>query len=144
MITFRPKDRISVAAGPSGARFVILGGATLGGPRYICWNFVSSRREKIETAKEKWLKGEWGTSACSDYLAKLRWPAHMQRAGSMGSRRVTIRGGRQTSVTEGTLFADTHLPLRLWFEAFWRVTPLKKPDSFRRRGDDKHIGPEAL
>ena len=60
MMVFRPRDRISVAAGPSGARFVILGGATLGGPRYIWWNFVSSRREKIEAAKEEWRKGEWG------------------------------------------------------------------------------------
>ena len=33
--------------------------------------------------------------------------------------------GRQTSVTAGTLFADTHLPLRLWFEALWHVTSQK-------------------
>src|ERR1700751_2297835 len=32
---------------------------------------------------------------------------------------------RQTSVTAGTLFADTHLPLRLWFEALWHVTGQK-------------------
>jgi transposase-like protein len=45
---------------------------------------------------------------------------------------VTARGlrhcqgcGRQTSVTAGTLFADTHLPLRLWFEALWHVTSQK-------------------
>ena len=44
---FRPKDSISVAAGPSGDRLVILGGATLGGPRYIWWNFVSSSQQKI-------------------------------------------------------------------------------------------------
>ena len=46
-----------------------------------------------------------------------------------GSRRgacVTAGGcGRQTSVTAGTLFADTHLPLRLWFEALWHVTSQK-------------------
>jgi hypothetical protein len=60
MIVFRPKERIAVAAGPSGARLIILGGATLGGPRYIWWNFVSSRQEKIEAAKEEWRKGEWG------------------------------------------------------------------------------------
>ena len=34
-------------------------------------------------------------------------------------------GDRQTSVTAGTLFADTHLPLRLWFEALWHVTSQK-------------------
>jgi redox-sensitive bicupin YhaK (pirin superfamily) len=60
MMVFRPGDRISVAAGPSGARLIMLGGATLDGPRYIWWNFVSSRREKIDAAKEEWRKGEWG------------------------------------------------------------------------------------
>ena len=29
------------------------------------------------------------------------------------------------SVTAGTLFADTHKPLRLWFEAIWHVTSQK-------------------
>ena len=32
MIAFRPKDRISVAAGPKGARLILLGGAPLAGP----------------------------------------------------------------------------------------------------------------
>jgi len=31
----------------------------------------------------------------------------------------------QTSVTAGTLFADTHKPLRLWFETIWYVTNQK-------------------
>ncbi|MEN3211504.1 pirin family protein [Methylorubrum populi] len=60
MMVFRPRDRITVAAGPSGARLMALGGATLGGPRYIWWNFVSSSREKIEAAKEEWRRGAWG------------------------------------------------------------------------------------
>lgn len=34
-------------------RFVILGGAPLGN-RYIEWNFVSSRKERIEQAKDDW------------------------------------------------------------------------------------------
>jgi transposase-like protein len=33
--------------------------------------------------------------------------------------------GHQTSVTAGTLFHDTHKPLRLWFEALWYVTNQK-------------------
>ncbi len=60
MMVFRPGDRITVAAGPQGARVVILGGETLNGPRYIWWNFVSSSRERIEEAKEQWRKGDWG------------------------------------------------------------------------------------
>ena len=52
----------------------------------------------------------------------------MQRAGSLGhgARLASLSGVRwQTSVTAGTLFADTHLPLRLWFEALWHVTSQK-------------------
>ena len=36
------------------ARFVIIGGAPLDGPRFISWNFVSSRRERILQASEDW------------------------------------------------------------------------------------------
>lgn len=60
MMVFRPGDRITVAAGERGARLMILGGATLPGPRYIWWNFVASSRERIEAAKAEWRAGEWG------------------------------------------------------------------------------------
>jgi len=60
MMVFRPKDRISVAAGLAGARLIMLGGATLSGPRYLWWNFVASSRERIEAAKEQWRKADWG------------------------------------------------------------------------------------
>lgn len=60
MMVFRPGDAITVAAGPQGARVVVLGGETLNGPRYIWWNFVSSSKEKIKEAKEQWRKGDWG------------------------------------------------------------------------------------
>ena len=67
-------------------------------------------------------------AACRDYLAKLRWPEGFRcPICSEPDHWVTARGlrhcrgcGRQTSVTAGTLFADTHLPLRLWFEALWQ------------------------
>ena len=54
MLVFRPGDRIAIGAGPTGARVLLLGGATLEGPRYIWWNFVASSQEKIEAAKEAW------------------------------------------------------------------------------------------
>jgi|GEM_PF-6397244 len=41
------------------ARLMFLGGAALEGPRYIWWNFVSSRRERIEQAKEDWKTGRF-------------------------------------------------------------------------------------
>ena len=59
MLIFRPSDKISIKAGNKGARVIMLGGATLEGPRYIWWNFVSSSLEKIEAAKKDWAAGEW-------------------------------------------------------------------------------------
>ncbi len=59
MMVFRPGDRISLRAGPQGARLMLLGGATLGGPRHIWWNFVASSKDKIEAAKQAWREGDW-------------------------------------------------------------------------------------
>jgi len=60
MMVFRPGDKITVAAGERGARLMILGGATLAGPRYIWWNFVASSQERIEAAKAEWRAENWG------------------------------------------------------------------------------------
>jgi len=60
MMVFRPRDKITIAAGSHGARLIVLGGETLNGPRYIWWNFVSSSKERIEEAKDQWRQGEWG------------------------------------------------------------------------------------
>ena len=59
MMVFRPGDRLAVTAGEQGARLMLLGGETLGGPRYIWWNFVASSKEQIEAAKEAWRAGDW-------------------------------------------------------------------------------------
>jgi transposase-like protein len=71
--------------------------------------------------------------ACSQYLASLRWPAGWvcprcaEREAWM-VRRDRWRCGQcryETSVTAGTLFQDSHLPLRIWFRAMWHVTSQK-------------------
>ncbi|GFE66012.1 pirin family protein [Litoreibacter roseus] len=59
MMVFRPGDKISLTAGEHGARIMLLGGATLEGPRYIWWNFVASSKERIEAAKEAWRAEDW-------------------------------------------------------------------------------------
>jgi redox-sensitive bicupin YhaK (pirin superfamily) len=38
---------------------ILLGGATMDGPRHIWWNFVSSSKERIEAAKEDWRSGRF-------------------------------------------------------------------------------------
>src|SRR5690606_1361293 len=58
LLIFRPGDRITMRA-KSKARLMLLGGTALEGPRYIWWNFVSSRKERIEQAKEDWKTGRF-------------------------------------------------------------------------------------
>jgi redox-sensitive bicupin YhaK (pirin superfamily) len=60
LLVLRHGDAITVRA-KSDARFMLFGGAPMGGPRYIWWNFVSSRRERIEAAKEEWARGRFDT-----------------------------------------------------------------------------------
>ena len=59
MLVFRPGDRVSLKAGEDGARIMLLGGATMDGPRHIWWNFVASSKERIDAAKEAWRAGDW-------------------------------------------------------------------------------------
>jgi hypothetical protein len=42
------------------SRIVLIGGATIS-QRHMYWNFVSSRLERIELAKEMWRKGQFPT-----------------------------------------------------------------------------------
>ena len=58
LLIFRPGDRITVRR-RARARMMFLGGAAMEGPRYIWWNFVSSRKERIEQAKEDWKSGRF-------------------------------------------------------------------------------------
>jgi hypothetical protein len=38
---------------------MLLGGEPMDGPRHIWWNFVSSRKERIEQAKADWKAGRF-------------------------------------------------------------------------------------
>ena len=60
LLVLRPGDPHRVRAGTD-ARFMLFGGEPMGGPRYIWWNFVSSRPERIEQAKEEWRQGRFDT-----------------------------------------------------------------------------------
>ncbi|MGE3397586.1 MAG: pirin family protein [Sphingomonas sp.] len=43
----------------TGGHVMLCGGAPLDGPRHVFWNFVSSRRERINQAKEDWKAGRF-------------------------------------------------------------------------------------
>jgi redox-sensitive bicupin YhaK (pirin superfamily) len=48
-----------LVAGANGAKVMLLGGATMDGPRHIWWNFASSTKERIEQAKADWRDGRF-------------------------------------------------------------------------------------
>ena len=72
--------------------------------------------------------------ACTEYLNMVRWPEgfvcpnckHVE-SWELGSGLLRCRGCRRDiSVTAGTIFQDSHLPLRLWFLALWYVVCQKQ------------------
>jgi redox-sensitive bicupin YhaK (pirin superfamily) len=59
LLVFKPGDTVTLTAA-SDTHFVLLGGAPMDGPRHIWWNFVSSRKDRIEQAKAEWKAGHFG------------------------------------------------------------------------------------
>ena len=66
---------------------------------------------------------------CLDYLYSLRWPdgyrcprCYHNEAWQIKEWKYKCRKcGYQATVTAGTLFQDSHLPIALWFKAIWYV-----------------------
>jgi transposase-like protein len=80
------------------------------------------------------LEGRFVTDqACRDYLFALRWPEGFVCPHCQGRQAWAMQRGLwlcsacryQASVTAGTIFQDTRLPLTLWFRAIWLVTSQK-------------------
>ena len=71
--------------------------------------------------------------ACREYLVSLRWPEGMVCPSCQHRVGVEIRRGlwrcaacrMEASVTAGTVFQDSKLPLSVWFRAMWQVTNQK-------------------
>jgi transposase-like protein len=72
-------------------------------------------------------------AACREYLVQLRWPGGFccPRCGGRKAWPVSdllwecAACHRQVSVTSGTIFQDSRLPMTLWFRAVWLVTSQK-------------------
>jgi hypothetical protein len=71
--------------------------------------------------------------ACRQYLFALRWPEGFVCPRCRGDQAWPMSRGlwlcrqcrHQTSVTAGTIFQDSRLPLTWWFRAIWYVTSQK-------------------
>jgi len=58
LLVLKPGDYVEIKA-VADSHFVVVGGAAMDGPRYIWWNFVSSRQDRIEGAKADWKSGRF-------------------------------------------------------------------------------------
>ncbi|MBV9883163.1 MAG: pirin family protein [Sphingomonadaceae bacterium] len=58
LYVLRPGIRATLRS-TSGGHVMLCGGAPLDGPRHVFWNFVSSRRDRINQAKEDWKAGRF-------------------------------------------------------------------------------------
>jgi transposase-like protein len=72
-------------------------------------------------------------AACRAYLERIRWPQGLRCPRCAGDKVWKMTPpfyrcapcGYDFTVTAGTLFDNTNLPLRLWFEAMWYVVNQK-------------------
>ncbi len=90
----------------------------------------------VEDYPRTWMEFErrfGDESACRAYLFGLRWPQGFVCPGCGGRHGLAIRRDlwrcracrRETSVTAGTIFQDSKLPLTVWFRAMWQVASQK-------------------
>jgi len=79
---------------------------------------------------------EWFSSeeACRQYLMRCRWPDEFvcPRCAKVSVPWITARGylhcplcGGEVSITAGTIFERTRVPLRTWFSTMWFMTSQK-------------------
>lgn len=70
LLVLRPGDALAIRA-ITPARLLLLGGEPMDGPRFIWWNFVSSRQERIEQAKADWQDGRFAAVPGDDEFIPL-------------------------------------------------------------------------
>lgn len=58
LLILTPNQEVKITA-ERPTRVLVLGGEPLDGPRHLWWNFVSSRRDRIEQAKHDWQQGRF-------------------------------------------------------------------------------------
>jgi hypothetical protein len=71
LVVLRDGTEPVVGSAGGAARLMLLGGAPMDGPRTVWWNFVSSRPERIESAKADWRAGRFPRVAGDDEFIPL-------------------------------------------------------------------------
>lgn len=74
LLVFAAGRPVTVTASGGPARFVVLGGEPLDGPRFLWWNFVSSSKDRIEQAKQDWARDRFGQNVPDDMVEFIPLP----------------------------------------------------------------------
>ncbi len=103
------------------------------------WQGIAMARNTVQFQKglsEAAFEERYGTEEkCRAVVRASRWPDGFEcpACGGQAYSEVKTRGlfqcsacRRQTSLIAGTIFASTHVPLRLWFRAMYHVTQSKQ------------------
>jgi len=70
MLVLHPEVKVAIHA-TTDTKLMLLGGASMGNKRHLYWNFVSSRKERIEQAKDDWRNGRFAMVAGDDEFIPL-------------------------------------------------------------------------
>lgn len=93
------------------------------------------------------LKKQFGTEKqCREYIANLRWQngyrcprCQSSKAWKTSELKYKCQNcGYKASVTVGTIFQDSHVPLPIWFKAIWYIS--SKPNDITASELQKDIG----
>ena len=81
-----PEGEGGVLAAQGAVRLVVIGGEPLDGPRFITWNFVSSRRERILEAGAEWAAQRMGqVPGETEFIPLPGHPFQVQQAADTGT-----------------------------------------------------------
>ncbi|MDM0030971.1 pirin family protein [Variovorax sp. J22P271] len=81
-----PEGQGGVLAAQGPVRLVVIGGEPLDGPRFITWNFVSSRRERILEAGADWAAQRMGqVPGETEFIPLPGHPFQVQQAADTGT-----------------------------------------------------------
>lgn len=58
LVVLRPGEPMTLSS-ERGGKIMLMGGEAFPNRRFVCWNFVSSSRERIEQAKQDWIAGRF-------------------------------------------------------------------------------------
>src|SRR3990167_7787197 len=122
-----PHDRHWPAPEKQASMDITFFGYTLDGRSYYIY-YIGVMEDYPKTLLE-FEKRFTTEEACLEYLYQIRWPnvfacpfcGHRKYWGSSIGQYRCSNCDRRISLTAGTIFQDSRIPLQIWFQAIWQL-----------------------